>query len=267
MAQREPASIRYNNPGAMWGSPLAIKWGAEKKAVSLKDGTGQGNNIAVFPTYVQGICAQLDLWRTSKHYRNKAFKYAIAVWSGRNHVEEYIAFVLKRVPGMTRDTILNDAFWQSEKGIAFLKAQAWHEAGKQYPAPNSEWLEAQRIVFEKSPAKTGIVTKIEDPNVKGKVIASTRTVGLATGAGTLAVQVGTEVLGKSGETVESVKTFTDNAGQVAGSIKTVVEWVPEGIFAKLIKFVQTPGFLMTVLAIVLIAWAVSYYLRRNEGPK
>jgi hypothetical protein len=144
---REPASIRYKNPGAMWGSPLAIKWGAEKVAVNLNDGTGQGNNIAVFPTYVQGICAQLDLWRTSKHYRNKPFKDAIRVWSGNNHVEEYIAFVLKRVPGMTRNTVMDDAFWRSPMGIAFLKAQAWHEAGKRYPAPDSDWIEAQRLVF------------------------------------------------------------------------------------------------------------------------
>jgi hypothetical protein len=143
----EPASIRYKNPGAMWGSALAIKWGARKKAVTLNDGTGQGNNIAVFPTYVQGICAQLDLWRSSPRYKNKRFADAIAVWSGGNHVEEYIAFVLKRVPGMTQDTIMNDAFWRSPKGIAFLKAQAWHEAGKQYPAPHADWIEAQRIVF------------------------------------------------------------------------------------------------------------------------
>jgi len=51
----EPASIRYKNPGAMWGSALAIKWGAAKKAVTLNDGTGQGNNIAVFPTLEQNV--------------------------------------------------------------------------------------------------------------------------------------------------------------------------------------------------------------------
>ena len=143
----EPASIRYKNPGAMWGSALAIKWGAEKKPVVLNDGKGQGNNIAVFPTYVQGICAQLDLWRTSKNYRNKRFADAIAIWSGGNEVESYIRFVLARVPGMTRDTIMNDAFWKGPMGIQFLKAQAWHEAGKQYPAPDADWVEAQRRVF------------------------------------------------------------------------------------------------------------------------
>lgn len=144
---REPASIRYKNPGAMWGSALAIKWGADKHAVTLNDGKGQNNNIAVFPTYVQGICAQLDLWRSSPRYKNKPFKDAIRVWSGGNSVEQYIAYVCKRVPGMTRDTVMNDAFWQSPEGLGFLKAQAGHEAGKVYPAPANDWVEAQKIVF------------------------------------------------------------------------------------------------------------------------
>lgn len=147
----EPASIRYKNPGAMWGSPLAIKWGAAKKAVTLNDGKGQGNNIAVFPTFVQGICAQLDLWRTSKNYRNKRFADAIAIWSGHNNVPSYIAFCKARVPGLTEDTVMNDAFWKSAMGIAFLKAQAWHEAGKPYPAPEADWIAAQKRVFSGVP--------------------------------------------------------------------------------------------------------------------
>jgi hypothetical protein len=142
MANREPPSIRYKNPGAVWGSALAIKWGANKQPVTLNDGKGQGNNIAVFPSYVLGICAQLDLWRSSSNYRNKAFADAIVIWSGHNEVESYIAFVLKRVPGMTRSTVMNDTFWRSPSGIAFLKAQAWHEAGKPYPAPDADWIEA-----------------------------------------------------------------------------------------------------------------------------
>ena len=138
----------------MWGSSLAVKWGASPKAVTLNDGKGQGNNIAVFPTYVQGICAQLDLWRSSKNYKNKRFADAIAIWSGHNNVESYIAFVLKRVPGMTRNTVMDDAFRKSPKGIAFLKAQAWHEAGKEYPAPDADWIEAQHRVFATdAPAK------------------------------------------------------------------------------------------------------------------
>jgi len=172
----EPASIRYKNPGAMWGSALAIKWGAQKKAVSLNDGTGQGNNIAVFPTYVQGICAQLDLWRTSKNYRNKRFADAIRVWSGGNHVESYIKFVLDRVPGMTRDTVMDDAFWRSPMGIKFLKAQAWHEAGKPYPAPEADWIAAQKRVFSGVPTANTV-----------KNAATTVVVAASAGGGTATV--------------------------------------------------------------------------------
>lgn len=142
----EPASIRYKNPGAMWGNALAKKWGSTD-TVTLHDGLGQGNNIAVFPTYVQGICAQLDLWRTSSNYKNKRFEDAIAIWSGHNAVESYISYVLARCPGMTRTTVMDDAFWRGPLAISFLKAQAGHEAGKTYPAPDSDWIEAQRRVM------------------------------------------------------------------------------------------------------------------------
>lgn len=195
----EPASIRYKNPGAMWGSALAIKWGASPKAVTLNDGKGQGNNIAVFPTYVQGICAQLDLWRTSKNYKNKRFSDAIAVWSGGNNVESYIQFVLARVPGMTRNTVMDDAFWRSSMGLAFLKAQAWHEAGKKYPAPDGDWIEAQRLVFLGLAAPTPHVkvappkppvTKSDKAVVGGAVVAAgaaTAQYGLWIGLGVVVV--------------------------------------------------------------------------------
>lgn len=142
----------------MWGNALAIKWGAAKKAVTLNDGKGQGNNIAVFPTFVQGICAQMDLWRTSPNYKNKRFADAIAIWSGHNSVESYISFVTSRVPGMTRNTVMDDTFWRGPMAIPFLKAQAWHEAGKQYPAPDADWIEARKRVISgvvpKAPATT-----------------------------------------------------------------------------------------------------------------
>jgi hypothetical protein len=43
---------------------------------------------------------------------------------------------------------MNDTFWQSPMGIAFLKAQAGHEAGKTYTATaDADWIEAQKRVF------------------------------------------------------------------------------------------------------------------------
>lgn len=180
----EPASIRTKNPGAMWGSALAKKWGSTE-TITLHDGLGQGNNIAVFPTYVQGICAQLDLWRTSANYKNKRFSDAIAIWSGHNNVPSYIAYVKARVPGMTENTIMNDDFWRGPMGIAFLKAQAGHEAGKPYPAPDADWIEAQRIVFSGTAPvvlakpKTSKTTKAAG----GVVVAGTVAAGVHQGWG------------------------------------------------------------------------------------
>lgn len=154
-----PASIRYKNPGAMWGgNAISKKWG-ETGNVSLNDGLGQGNRIAVFPTFVQGACAQFDLWRTPR-YRNLPFAQAIRVWSGGNSSEQYAKFLMSRVPGLTRDTLINDAFLSSPSGIAFVKAQAQHEAGKVYPMTDAEWAEAQRKVFKTAnpaPASTAVV--------------------------------------------------------------------------------------------------------------
>jgi hypothetical protein len=131
----------------MWGgSALAKKWGATS-TVGLNDGLGQGNNIAVFPTMVMGAAAQIDLWHTSKNYHNKRLEDAIHTWSGGNYVSSYLAFLMKRVPGLTPDTIIDDDFLKSGQGLAMMKAQAWHEAGKQYPMTDAEWREAQALVF------------------------------------------------------------------------------------------------------------------------
>ncbi len=166
-----PASIRYKNPGAMWGgNPVSKKWG-ELRDVSLNDGLGQGNRIAVFPDFVHGICAQIDLWR-SPRYHNKRFADAIAVWCGGNSVGSYIAFVKSRAPGITEDTIMSDALLNSPLGIAFLKAQAWHEAGEKYPAADTEWLQAQRMVFggaqQPAPATAPATKPVATPTAPAK---------------------------------------------------------------------------------------------------
>jgi hypothetical protein len=185
----EPASIRTKNPGAMWGrvghkpttffatpagphgvetnAPIPLKWGSSK-TIYLSDGLGQNNNIAIFDTWVQGICAQLDLWRTSANYKNKRFADAIHTWAGGNNTASYIAYVKARVPGMNENTIMNDAFWRGPMAIPFLKAQAGHEAGKTYPAPDADWIAAQRIIFGTGhmpvPAP-GMPTPIDVPDV------------------------------------------------------------------------------------------------------
>lgn len=199
----EPASIRTKNPGAMWGrtgqkpetffpteagphgvetnAPIPKKWGSVK-TIYLSDGLGQNNNIAIFPTWVQGICAQLDLWRSSANYKNKRFADAIHTWSGGNNVPSYISYVKARVPGITENTIMDDAFWKGPMCIPFLKAQAGHEAGKTYPAPEEDWVEAKKRVLSPAPA-----VKTEAAAV---VVATAAPAATAAYAGWSALEIG-----------------------------------------------------------------------------
>lgn len=190
----EPASIRCNNPGAMWGrvgrkpssffttdvgphgcetnAELPLKWGSTQ-TIYLSDGLGQDNNIAIFPTKVHGGAAQFDLWRTSKNYSNRKLADAIYTWSGKNSAESYIAFLIARVPGLTRNTVITSGFLAGPSGIAFVKAQAWHEAGKSYPMTDAEWQRAQAMVFVGTRAPVApvpqpapaVVAKAEPPSI------------------------------------------------------------------------------------------------------
>lgn len=276
MAQ-EPASIRYKNPGAMWGNALAIKWGAQKKAVTLNDGKGQNNNIAVFPTYVQGICAQLDLWRTRPSYRNKRFADAIAIWSGHNEVESYIAFVLKRVPSMTRSTVMNDAFWQSPSGIAFLKAQAWHEAGKRYPAPDDDWKEAQRRVFglsEEPPAEApdpdpvapeaGPAPESKPPSILDKVVPIARTIAGGAFGTAAAGGVASTVAENPNEVAEKVTSVVTKSDQVIAATKQVVAVPKPGFWNGLLSFVSSPGFLVSMIVVMGVMWFLVWFIQKQH---
>ena len=144
-----PASIRYNNPGAMWGkgNPIATKWGAGGTE-DLNDGLGQGNNIAIFPDMVHGAAAQYDLWHSSKNYHTKTLAAAIETWSGGNSWRAYVSFLCAHTPGLKSSTVINDVFLNSPSGIAMMKAQAWNEAGRPYPMTDAQWAEAQKMVFD-----------------------------------------------------------------------------------------------------------------------
>lgn len=143
----DPASIRYNNPGAMWGgNALTRKWG-ETGNIALNDGLHQNNHIAVFPDAVHGAAAQFDLWHTSKNYHNQQLAHAIRTWSGGNSWPEYVQLIGKLAPGLTALTIINDELLASPQGIALMKAQAQQEAGRPYPLTDDQWRQAQLMVF------------------------------------------------------------------------------------------------------------------------
>lgn len=216
-----PAAIQFMNPGAMWPGAIATKWGSTKWQY-LADGTGQGgggkgNKIAIFDNWVDGICAQMDLWRTSKNYKNMQLDDAIRIWSGGNHVEEYIAYLIKRVPGLTRNTVMDDIFWRGPMAIPFLKAQAMHEAGKVIPASQSDYIEAQRRVMAEQ-ATADMV-----PAVPKKPVLRNGSVGVAVKALQLALGIPADaIFGR--ETERMVKEFQQSEGLLDDGIVGPATW-------------------------------------------
>lgn len=141
------ASVRTSNPGAMWLSPLAKKWGASGKQ-SLNDGTGQGNNVAVFPNALNGFAAQFDL--LNRNYTGKSLRQAINTWSGGNNVNEYLSLI-RRETGLNPETFLSRELLAGEDGIKLVKAMAKHEAGGDYPVSDDVIRAAQPLGISGKP--------------------------------------------------------------------------------------------------------------------
>lgn len=133
----DPATMRHNNPGAMWYvGGWQKKYGASF-GQKLNDGLGQGNQIARFPTPVHGAAAQFHLL---SNYGGTSVRQGIAKWSGNNNVSSYLS-VLRRNgfdPSEKLSSILSDP----ESAVRFAKAMASHETGKGFPLADEEWMAA-----------------------------------------------------------------------------------------------------------------------------
>lgn len=141
------ASIRYNNPGAMWGgNAISRKWG-ETANIVLNDGLNQNNHIAMFPDKVHGAAAQFDLWNHS--YTGTTLARAVQKWSGGNSSIAYLQF-LEKGSGLQSSSQITTNVLASRDGLNLLVAQAHWEAGQPYPMTAEQWLQAQAMVFPKA---------------------------------------------------------------------------------------------------------------------
>lgn len=145
---RTPASIRTNNPGAMWPGPSATKFGSTGHE-NLRD----GNKIAVFPDATSGAAAQFDL--LGRKYAGKTVQDAIREWSGGNHVPSYVQRV-SAATGLQPQTVITPELLRSPQGVALVKAMAGHEAGPASPLTGDQWGEAQRMAFMDPAAEGGL---------------------------------------------------------------------------------------------------------------
>ena len=81
-----PASIRNNNPGAMYPGKSSKKFGsASFETLRSKDGV---HKIATFPSGIHGAAAQFDLLHSD--YCGKTVKAAIELWCGDFYAGTYV---------------------------------------------------------------------------------------------------------------------------------------------------------------------------------
>lgn len=145
--RRIKAAVRANNPGAMWFAPWQSKYGVLGRQ-NLRDGTGQGNNIALFPTKEAGGAAQFEL--LNRRYSGKTLAAAVKLWSGGNSWAPY-AVKLARTIGVPLNTPLSAILQDRELATLFAKTAAAHEAGlSSYPMSDDQWASAYDLYLEKN---------------------------------------------------------------------------------------------------------------------
>ena len=137
-----PASIRTNNPGAMWYAAWQKKYGVLGKQ-NLADGLGQGNNAAMFPTPEAGAAAQFELLQ---RYGAKGWdlRKAITTWSGGNSSDQYVGSVAGKL-GMSPDAKLADLMGNQDTATRLAKYMAVQEAGKAFPMNDKQWGSAWQL--------------------------------------------------------------------------------------------------------------------------
>lgn len=137
----DPATIRHNNPGAIYPSGLATKYGATGSST-----IGGGHKIASFRTPTDGAAAQFAQLNRPQ-YLGKPIREAIRTWSGGNSVDSYLA-TIQREAGISPDTVLTPALLADpDIAIPLAKAMSRHETGRRFPLDESGWRQAHSRVF------------------------------------------------------------------------------------------------------------------------
>ena len=138
-----PASIRNNNPGAMYPGRSSRKFGSTSfETLRSQDGV---HKIATFPSSIHGAAAQFDLLMQS--YCGQPIELAIKKWCGGFYANTYLA-VLENKAGIKRsDQLTKDILRNPETAIPLARAMALQEAGRDFPLDEAGWLAGHQMAF------------------------------------------------------------------------------------------------------------------------
>lgn len=146
-----PASIRNNNPGALKlglpGSSSRRFGGVHGETLKSADGS---HEIAYFPTHEHGGAAMFHLLHNN--YTDRTLQAAIEKWCGKIRAQSYLNLIEQRCDIRRGDTLSKSYIADPATAIPFAKAMARHEAGREYPMTDEDWLEAYEMAFGEAKA-------------------------------------------------------------------------------------------------------------------
>lgn len=156
--QKAQASVRFNNPGAMYPGPSSKRFGATHTEI-----IGGGHKIAVFPDAISGAAAQFDL--LSRNYTGMTVGEAINKWSGGNDVSGYLSIIQRETGVKPTDMLTKELMANPRFAIPFAKAMALQERGRPYPISDAHWQQAHSRAFgdQQGSRVAGSVTRETDP--------------------------------------------------------------------------------------------------------
>lgn len=214
-----PASIRNNNPGAMYPGPSSRRFGGSiGEMLKSKDGK---HPIVKFPTAVHGAAALFDNLHNARgvkgyYYRNRRLSDAIETWCGSIRAHSYLALI-KQQSGFEPSEVLSTEFLRDpERCVELAKAMARHEAGKAYPLEPQEWIEAHAMAFggghvAPEPSPNNDVPTIRPEARVAEALAAVKNVG-----------VGVSVAGGSAALIPAVPAAYTEAVNNLGAWKGLV---------------------------------------------
>lgn len=145
---RTPASIRNNNPGAMYPGPSARRFGSTSfETLVSRDGT---HKIATFMSPVQGAAAQFDL--LARNYCGMSVKDAITKWCGDYYTSTYLDVLARETGIRPEDELTPEMIRNASIAVPIAKAMALQEAGRPFPMSDAEWFDAHALAFPPAPA-------------------------------------------------------------------------------------------------------------------
>lgn len=169
----QPASFRYNNPGAQYPSTQAAKFGQIGYGV-----IGGGHKIARFTSPVNGAACNFELLR--RVYVGMTIGAAGKKWTGAHGFG---------IPGYNSDATLTAAMVDDPKtAIPLLKAIAHRESGKGNNLTEHQWLQAHKmfqlgsadafLAVEPKPNTPKVPkTKIKGPTGAGMLVRARKHIG------------------------------------------------------------------------------------------